>query len=147
MPPSDALPPPFFILDNGLNPEIARALTHLEFPIKSVQDEFNVSPGDSVEDSQIIDHIADYYGFRGVWITKDISSKRVHLEQIKLRRISVVWIRKQNLSTRQQLRIVAHGIADVFQTLTEASGPIHYVVLFHGTLNRERITYKRDWTG
>ena len=44
----------------------------------------------------------------------------------------------------QQHRIVTYGIARVTQDLLEATRPIHYVVTFHGEVNRERITYKRD---
>ncbi len=117
----------------------------LEYPIRSVQDEFNISPQDSVPDPKIIDHIAEYYGTRGVWITKDNSSKRIHLEQIKARGISVIWIRQQTLSTIQQHRIITHGIARVTQDLVESNGPIHYVVNFHGQHNRERINFHEEW--
>lgn len=145
------LPPefrnPFFILDNGLNPYIARAMESLGYPIKSVQDEFSISPEETVDDLTIINHISQYYGFRGVWITKDNSSKRSHLGLIKNRRISAIWIQQQNLSTRQQHRIVTHIIDRVTQDLLEAPGPIHYLVTFHGSPNRERITIKVEWSG
>lgn len=145
------LPPesrqPFFILDNGLNPHIAIAMASLEYPIRSVQDEFKVSPQDTVLDPTIIDHISQYYGFRGVWITKDTSSKRAHLGLIRRRRISVIWIQQQNLSTRQQHRIVTLVIDRVSQDLLEAPGPIHYLITFHGAPSRERITVKVEWRG
>ena len=122
-------------------------MAQLGYDIKSVQDEFDATSRDRIEDPDIIDRIADYYGFRGVWITKDRSAKRAHLELIKSRRISVIWIQKQNLSTRQQHRIITNGIAKVTQDLIEASGPIHYSVKFHGQSNRERITYSIEWKG
>ena len=52
-------------------------MAKLEYPIKSVNDAFSISPTDSVEDPEIIKHIADTYGFRGVWITKDNSANRL----------------------------------------------------------------------
>ncbi len=136
---------PFFLLDNGLNPHIAAALASLGYPIRSVQDEFSIDPQDTVADPDIINHIADYYGPHGVWITKDISAKRAHIGLIKSRRISVIWIRPQTLSTQQQHRIITFGLAKVAQDLTEVNHPIHYSVTFHGELNRERITYKVEW--
>ena len=137
-------PPPFFILDNGLNPHIARKMAELDYPIKCVQDEFN-NPSGAIEDPDIIKHIADHYGCHGVWITKDISAKRVHINLIKARRISVIWIRKQNLSTLQQHRIITFGFARVYQDLVECHHAIHYLVTFQGGENRERINYKEEW--
>ena len=137
---------PFFILDNGLNPNIARVMAELGYPIRSVQDEFN-SPTGAIEDPAIINHIANRYGFSGVWITKDNSSRRQHSELIKSRRISVIWIRSQYLSTIQQHRIITYGFSSVTQDLLESSYPIHYLVTFHGQSGRERITYKQQWHG
>jgi hypothetical protein len=137
-------PPPFFVLDNGLNPHIARAMASLGYRIRSVQDEFE-DPTGAVEDPDIIHHISRTYGFHGVWITKDTSAKRAHLELIKARRISVVWVQKQVLSTQQQHRIIAFGFARVHQDLLESKHPIHYLVTFHGCENRERITYRVEW--
>jgi len=136
---------PYFILDNGLNPDVAKALAMCGLPIKSVQDEFGVGPRETILDPVIVNHIGDYYGFRGVWITKDMASKRQHIDLIKQRRISMIWIIKQQLTTAQQLRIVISGMARVTQDLVESDHPIHYVVNFHGQLNRERITYTVDW--
>ena len=137
---------PFFILDNGLNPHIARVMAELGHPIRSVQEEFN-NPSGAIEDPVIINHIAKQYGFRSVWITRDISSRRQHIELIKSRRISVVWIRRQDLSTLQQHRIITYGLTSVTQDLLESSYPIHYLVTFQGQANRERITYKQQWHG
>ncbi len=137
---------PFFILDNGLNPLIAQVLAQLGYPVRSVQEEFD-NPSGAIEDPVIINHIADQYGFRGVWITREISSRRQHIELIKSRRISVVWIRRQDLSTIQQHRIITYGLSSVTQDLLESSNPIHYLVTFQGQLNRERITYKQQWRG
>jgi hypothetical protein len=138
-------PQPFFVLDNGLNPYIARTMASLGYRIRSVQDEFG-DPTGGIEDPDIIKHLSSNYGFRGVWITKDTSAKRAHIELIKARRISVVWIQKQNLSTLQQHRIITFGFAGVYQDLLESDHPIHYLVTFHGCENRERITYKPQWT-
>ena len=145
------LPPesrePYFILDQGLNPQIARVLAELEYPIISVEDALQVLPSEAVGDETIINHIADYHGFRGVWVTKDMSSKRAHVGLAKRRQVSVVWIQQQTLSTLQQHRIVTHIIPRVTQDLLEASGPIHYLVKFHGQPNRERISVSEEWKG
>jgi hypothetical protein len=133
---------PFFILDEGLNPHIARKMAELEYPIKYVRDEFGNPPG-VIEDPTIINHIADHYGCRGVWITKDTSAKRVHMNLIKARRISVVWIQQQKLSTQQQHRIITHGFARVYQDLVECHHAFHYLVTFYGVENREQIKYKQ----
>lgn len=117
----------------------------LGYPIRCVKDEFG-DPEGAIEDPDIIEHIARTYGFRGVWITKDTSAKRAHLELIKARRISVIWIQQQRLSTPQQHRIITYGFAKVTQDLLELDHPIHYLVTFHGQPNRERITYKVEWT-
>jgi hypothetical protein len=119
-------------------------MAELEYPIRSVKDEFG-NPQGAIQDPDIINHISRHYGYRGVWITKDTSAKRAHIELIKARRISVIWIQKQDLSTPQQLRIVVFGFARVYQDLAECNHPIHYLVTFHGEQNRERITYKKDW--
>lgn len=129
---------PFFILDNGLNPNIARALSEFGIRIRSVQDEFGDSKG-STKDPDIIEHIARNYGFRGVWITKDISSKRIHGELIYTQAISVIWIRQQVLSTEQQLRIIVYCYPRAYQDLVEATRAKHYIVTFTGERNRERI--------
>lgn len=134
---------PFFVLDNGLNPYIARSMAALDYPIRCVQDEFD-APDGNIDDPTIVNHIADRYGIHGVWITKDISAKRAHMSLIKARQISVIWIQKQSLSTPQQHRIITYGFAQVFQDLVESRHPIHYLVSFHGQLNRERITYKKQ---
>ena len=138
--------PPFFLLDNGLNPAIAKAMSDFGYPIRCVQDEFNDTTG-AIDDPTIINHVANRYGFRGVWITKDNSSKRAHIQLIKSRRISVIWVQQQNLSTLQQHRIITHGISGVLQDLIDAHHPIHYLVKFHGQPNRERITYHVEWRG
>lgn len=138
---------PYFILDNGLNPDIARVMSKLGYRIKCIQDEFNIGPQDSLEDPPIIEHIARWYGARGVWITKDTSAKRAHIELIKRRRISVIWIQQQILSTLQQHHIITHGIFRVAQDLLESDSPIHYLVKFHGLPNRERVSYKVEWKG
>ena len=65
-------------MDNGLNPRIADLLSQLEYSMRSVQAEFGVAPTDSLSDEEIIRHIGNTYGHRGVWVTKDTSSKREH---------------------------------------------------------------------
>jgi hypothetical protein len=62
----------------------------LAYRIRSVQEEFGIAPTESVSDEEIINHIAETYGYRGVWLTKDKSSKREHVELAKARRISVI---------------------------------------------------------
>ena len=119
-------------------------MAKLGYPIRCVQDEFG-NPEGTIKDEDIIEHIARTYGLRGVWITKDTSAKRVHLELIKARGISVIWIQQQDLSTPQQHRIITYGFSRVIQDLVESNHPIHYRVKFHGRPNRERITYKVDW--
>lgn len=144
--PSELSPRPFFILDNGLNPDIARMMSRFDYPIRCVQDEFGDAKG-AIKDEEIIEHIARTCGFRGVWVTKDVSAKRAHLELIKARRISVVWIQRQALSSQQQHRIITYGFARVFQDLVESDDPLHYLVKFHGAKNREWITYTVEWRG
>ena len=119
-------------------------MAKLEYRIQCVQDEFD-NPTGAIEDPEIINHISKYYGIRGVWITKDTSAKRVHINLIKAQKISVIWIQKQRLSTPQQHRIITFGYARVYQDLIECNHAIHYLVTFQGNENRERITYKVDW--
>ncbi len=138
---------PFFVLDQGLNPRIARALADLEHRIVCVEDEFNVPPTQTVDDENIINHIADFYGFRGVWITKDNSAKRARAVLARRRRVSVVWIQQQTLSTPQQHRIVTQIIFRLAYELSESTGPIHYLVTFHGEADKERIGFKLEWKG
>ena len=145
------LPPesrePFFVLDQGLNPLIAEALAGLELPIKSVSEEFSVPPTQTVDDEDIINHIADYYGFRGVWITKDNSAKRARAALAQRRRVSVVWIQQQTLSTPQQHHIVTQVIFRCSHELLDSNGPIHYLVTFHGATGKEAIGFKLEWKG
>ena len=133
---------PFFVLDEGLNHKVARLMAEIGYPIRGVQEEFKGQSG-TVLDPQIIDLISTRYGFRGVWVTKDKSSKREHHERIKARRISVIWIQQQKLSTLQQHRLVTHVLPKATQDLLESSRPIRYLATFQGQPNRERISLKR----
>ena len=118
-------------------------MERLGYPIKSVQAEFNIGASESVSDQDIIRHIADTYGHRGVWLTKDRSSKREHGELLRVSEISVIWIKQQPLSTIQQHRIVTHCYHYTYQDMVEARRAIRWEVNFHGQRNRERITLKR----
>ena len=118
-------------------------MERLGYSIRSVQKEFNISASESVSDQDIINHISATYGHRGVWLTKDRSSKREHGELIRASRISVIWIKRQTLSTIQQHRIVTHCYHYTYQDLVEANRAMRWEVNFHGQRNRERITLKR----
>ena len=133
---------PFYILDNGLNPRIADLLSQLEYSMRSVQAEFGVAPTDSLSDEEIIRHIGDVYGHRGVWLTKDSSSKREHAEIIRASKISVIWIKQQTLSTQQQHYIVTRCYHRTYQELVSARNPIHYEANFHGQPGKEKLTCK-----
>ena len=110
--------------------------------MKSVEMEFGVAPTDSVSDEQIIRHIGDVYGHRGVWLTKDSSSKREHAEIIRASKISVIWIKQQTLSTQQQHYIVTLCYHRTYQELVSARNPIHYEANFHGQPGKEKLTCK-----
>jgi hypothetical protein len=131
---------PFYILDNGLNPRIADLLSQLEYSMRSVQAEFGVAPTDSLSDEEIIRHIGNTYGHRGVWVTKDTSSKREHAETIRASGISVIWIKQQTLSSRQQHHVVTLCYHRTYQELTDSRSPIHYEATFHGQPGKERLT-------
>ena len=111
--------------------------------MRSVQAEFGVAATDSVGDEQIISHIGDAYGHRGVWITKDSSAKRRHAEIIRASGISVIWIKQQTLSTVQQHYMVTICYHRTHQELTESRIPVHYEANFHGQPGKERLTCKR----
>lgn len=140
MHPASLASEPFYILDNGLNPRIAESMAELGYPVRSVQAEFGVAPTDSVSDEQIIQHIGDMYGHRGLWVTKDSSSKRQHAEVIRASRISVIWIKQQTLSTMQQHYIVTFCYHRTYQDLADSRTPIHYEANFHGQRGKERLT-------
>ena len=110
--------------------------------MNSVQAEFGVAPTDSVSDEQIIRHIWDTYGHRGVWLTKDSSSKREHAEIIRASRISVIWIKQQRLNTMQQHYIVTRCYHRTYQELLRSRSPIHYEANFHGQPGKEKLTCK-----
>ena len=127
-------------MDNGLNPRIADLLSQLEYSMRSVQAEFGVAPTDSLSDEEIIRHIGNTYGHRGVWVTKDSSSKREHAETIRASGISVIWIKQQTLSSRQQHHVVTLCYHRTYQELTDSRSPIHYEANFHGQPGKERLT-------
>ena len=108
--------------------------------MKSVQTEFGVSPTDSVSDEEIIRHVGDTYGHRGVWLTKDGSARRQHAEIISASGISVIWIKQQRLSTMQQHYIVTLCYHRTYPELASSRSPIHYEANFHGQPGRERLT-------
>ena len=143
MHPASLADEPFYILDNGLNPRIADLLSQLEYSMRSVQAEFGVAPTDSISDEEIIRHIGDTYGHRGVWVTKDNSSKREHAETIRASGISVIWIKQQTLSTRQQHHVVTLCYHRTYQELTDSRNPIHYEANSHGQSGKERLTCKK----
>ena len=140
MHPASLADEPFYILDNGLNPRIADLLSQLGYSMRSVQAEFGVAPTDSISDEEIIRHIGDTYGHRGVWVTKDNSSKREHAEVISASRISVIWIKQQRLSTMEQHHIVTRCYHRTYQDLVDSRTPIHYEAYFHGQSGKERLT-------
>lgn len=131
---------PFYLLDNGLNPRIADLMSELGYSLRSVQAEFGVAPTDSVSDEEIIRHIGATYGHRGVWITKDNSSKRQHAEVIRASGVSVIWIKQQTLSTMQQHYIVTYCYHRTRHELLDSRSPIHYEANFHGQPERERLS-------
>ena len=140
MPPDSPTDEPFYILDNGLNPRIADLMETLGYRMRSVRSEFGVDATISVSDEQIISHIGTAYGHRGVWLTKDRSSKREHAEIIRASRISVIWIKQQTLSTVQQHYIVTLCYHRTYQELIGSRNPMHYEANFHGQPGRERLT-------
>ena len=134
---------PFYILDHGVNPRIAESMSGFGYPMRSVQTEFGVAPRDSVSDEEIIRRIGDIYGHRGVWLSKDRSSKREHAEIISASRISVIWIKKQTLSTVQQHYIVTICYHRTYLELGNSRNPIHYEANLHGQPGNETVRCRR----
>ena len=143
MHPASPMDEPFYILDNGLNPRIAESMGALGYRVRSVQAEFGVAATDSVSDEQIIEHIGNTYGHRGVWLTKDRSSRRQHAAIIRASRISVIWIKQQTLSTVQQHYIVTFCYHRTYQELLDSRNPVHYEANFQGRAGSERLNCRR----
>lgn len=115
-----------FLLDNGLNPNIADALSLVEYDITSVREAFGNRP-QGVPDPEIIDWCAAQ---GATWLTTDISAKRTHEAALKARRISVVWCRqpKQGWSTKQQLEVIVKYLRPIEEQVNSPEVAYHFEV-------------------
>ena len=124
---------PFFLLDQCLSYRIARDVTRITgFPITSVRDEWpdrnlDVNPSG---DWEIIPHLGDKAGHRGVWITADWGAFSQHSQIIINNRISVLWLRGMEsrnfpaLSKSQQTHILTTVMATVYRIIVASDSPV-----------------------
>ena len=131
---------PLFLLDNMLNPKIAKALRLVGYNIRSVEEVFGNRPG-GVMDPEIIEWCAEN---SAVWLTADIAAKRRHQQQTKLHRISVVWYNspKQGWSTKQQHWVITKFLQRIADDL--ASGNVIHFRVGSGEKSRLKVEWRRN---
>ena len=115
-----------FLVDNDLSPDIANALRLFDFDITHVQyvPEWQTEKY-GVDDSTIIEWCKEN---DAVWITHDKRAKRRWGEDIKNKRVSVVWVRgkSEGFSAWTQLKTVVRTINGIEDKLAKARGAMHF---------------------
>lgn len=108
-----------FYLDEGLPRALATGLTRLGAPTTSVEP--------STSDQEII-RMAGRRGRRGVWITRDLGSRRHFRSLILDHGISVAWIRDENAPNLKKAFLVLSFVYRYSSMLRTTEEPLYFVV-------------------
>ena len=128
-----AVSEPFFLLDQCLSPRIARqVLDATGHRITTVRDEWperdlNVNPP---QDQEIIPHLGNRGGHRGVWITLDWDASVEHADLIDRWRISALWLRPpegaaNRFSLSQQSQLLVAVVDSAYRIVADADAPVY----------------------
>ena len=108
-----------FFLDEGLPRVLAIGLTRLGAPATSVEP--------STPDDKIIRQVGRH-GLRGVWVTRDLDSRRHFRHLILDQGISVAWIRDKNAPNLKKAFMVLSFIYRYSGKLENTDVPLYFVV-------------------
>ncbi len=120
------LPNPQFLLDESLDPNVAKALSlvgHDIVDVKTAIDPMNDRP-------QILDpEIIEWCRVHGsVWIHADDRARRDHRKQLQTSGIRTLWVRRPGgrMTGREQLRILASAIPKLLDRYEKYPRRRHY---------------------
>ena len=116
---------PHFYLDEGLSEHLAAGLRRFGFLCQSVEREMS--------DLDIIQRIADEHGHLGVWLPRDLNSKRAYRSRIMNAGISVAWIRDENGSPAKHCFLVYNFMYRYRGLISSTPSPLYFEI-------RERLT-------
>ena len=123
---SSELPSPQFLLDESLDPNVARALATVGYDITDVRTAFDPQrSGRRVLDPEIISWCSE----RGsIWIHADDRARRQHSKLLQTSGIRTLWIRRPRgmMTGREQLRILSFVIPHLLDRLSRHPRIRHY---------------------
>ena len=120
------LPNPQFLLDESLDPNVAKALSLVGHDIADVKTAMDPTS----ERPQILDpEIIEWCRARGsVWIHADDRARREHRKQLQTSGIRTLWVRRPGgrMTGREQLRILAFVIPRLLDHYEQQPRRRHY---------------------
>ena len=116
---------PFYYLDEGLSRHLVGGLARFGFQYTRLQE--------GTPDEAAIKQIGETHGHLGVWLSRDLATKRDHRNRISNAGISVVWIRDENGSPAKHCFLVYNFMYRYRETIAHTDVPLYFQV-------RERIT-------
>ncbi len=111
---------PHFYLDEGLSEQMAVGLRRFGFRCERV-------PG-GASDSENIKMIARKHKRLGVWLPRDLASRRAHRKRIVESGINVAWIRDRNGSAAKQCFLVLSFLYRFHNVIAGSEMPAYYMV-------------------
>lgn len=123
---SSELPNPQFLLDQSLDPNVAKALALVGYDIVDVVTAIDPSGEMSRIEDPVIIEWCRVHG--SVWIHADDRARRQHKKQLQTSGIRTLWVRRPGgqMTGREQLRIVAYVIPKLLDNYEKAPGIRHY---------------------
>ncbi|MYA00889.1 MAG: hypothetical protein F4Y35_03810 [Chloroflexi bacterium] len=123
---SSELPNPQFLLDESLDPNVAKALEAVGYDIVDVKTAMDPDK----EGRQILDaEIIEWCRMRGsVWIHADDRARRDHKKQLQTSGIRTLLVRRPGgrMTGREQLRILAFVIPQLLDRYNQSPRIRHY---------------------
>ena len=123
---SSELPNPQFLLDESLDPNVAKALSlvgHDIVDVKTAIDPTNERP--QILDPEIIEWCRTH---GSVWIHADDRARREHRKQLQTSGIRTLWVQRPGgrMTGREQLRILAFVIPKLLDHYEQHPRRRHY---------------------
>ena len=116
---------PFYYLDEGLSKHLVGGLARFGFQCTRLPE--------GTPDEAAIEQIGEAHGRLGVWLSRDLATKRDHRNRIFDAGISVAWIRDENGSPAKHCFLVYNFLYRYRETITRSDVPLYFQV-------RERMT-------
>ena len=110
---------PHYYLDEGLSEHLVGGLKRFDFRCKRLEE--------GMHDVAIIEQIGEH-GHLGVWLTRDLATKRDHRNHILDSGISVAWIHDQNGSPAKHCFLVYNFVYRYGKTIAKSDSPLYFDV-------------------